>query len=159
MSSLLPCSQAQAGPCRGGRCWQDLPAQPELHRLGRDALSHTALPCSLQRSPSSHLCAHISPQPRLLEKTPAREAQPCAIQQGNQGAKRLPKLCVSYRSQKTLRLLNSTVASQESHEHHDSSDCDQDVDSCKAKPEAHRGVTAQLCPPSCLAGHSGSWGR
>lgn len=64
----------------------------ELHRLARVTLSHTALPRSLQSSPSSHLHAHTSSQPCLLEKAPGREAQPRAIQQGNQGAKWLPKL-------------------------------------------------------------------
>jgi len=40
-----------------------------------------------------------------------------------------------YRPQKALRLLDCTVASQEAHEHHDSTNCNQDVDSCKAEQE------------------------
>lgn len=77
-------------------------------------------------------CSGNLPAPFLAEVS-SEGGMVCANPQGHHGTKRHPKLCASYRSQKALRLLNSTVASQEPHEHHDGSDRDQDIDSCKGE--------------------------
>jgi len=103
---------------------------------GRDALGQTALPCSSQRSARSH----VLPAPlgaRVSGTGGTATRRRAGTWQGHHAAERHPKPCASYRSQQALGLLDSAVASQEPHEHHDSSDRNQDVDSCKRQREAN----------------------
>lgn len=86
--------------------------------------------------------------------------RPAGPWQGHHGAKWHPNLYTSYRSQKALRLLNSTVASQEPHKHHDGSNRNQDVDSCKEEQEANTLLQSFVWQhPSTWPDMLAPWGR
>lgn len=104
-------------------------------------------PCRGQLVPTYVLTRPPGP---LVGKASSKGAAATRRPAGHHGASGTQNFA-PYRSQKALRLLNSAVASQEPHEHHDSSDRNQDVDSCKGEREA------EVLPESFARRHPSAW--
>lgn len=139
------CSQAGAGAC-------STPASPVGAPAGRAEMplaeQRGLAPCRGQLVPTYVLTRPPSPLvgKASSSKGAAATRRPARCHGGSGTQNFAP-----YRSQKALRLLNSAVASQEPHEHHDSSDRNQDVDSCKGEREA------EALPQSFARRHPSAW--